>query len=228
MVAFCQMNVDAGKKTLRTKLGRGVGADREIIQAIRDAVGDDIRLRVDYNQAYTPAQAVQAIRAIEEYRIDVAEQPVRGTDYTGLAYVQKRVSTPLMAHEGCFSLQDITTLIALGGIEVVGINSERPGGVTAALRAIDYAQRQGLTALIHNQPLGIASAMHLHLAVVKHYALGHDTELAGHTMFESDLLLEEIDYSKGSVSPPSGPGWGVQLDEVALEKYKTAPTTVLA
>ena len=38
---------------------------------------------MDYNQAYSPQEAVKAIKAIEPYNIDVAEQPVAATDYVG-------------------------------------------------------------------------------------------------------------------------------------------------
>jgi muconate cycloisomerase len=213
-----------GMRTMRIKLGNGIQEDVRIIERFRETFGDDVRLRVDYNQAYSPAEAVRAIKAIEPFGIDFAEQPVRATDYVGMARVQKSVDTPLMAHEGCFSLQDIITLSELGAIGVVGINSERPGGVTNAIRAIDYAELRGMTSVIHNQTLGIASAMQIHLAAAKHHSLGHATELFGHVMLEDDLITDSIDYGGGSATVPVGPGWGVELDEDALEKYATAQT----
>ena len=213
-----------GMRTIRVKLGRGVSEDVKIIKAIREALGEKARLRVDYNQAYSPAEAVLAIKAIEPFGIDFAEQPVRSTDYLGMAHVQKHVDTPLMCHEGCFSLKDVVTLIELGAIGVVGVNAARPGGVTNALRAIAYAELRGLTAVLHDQPLGIGAAMTIHLAAARHHSLGHDTELFGHVMLEDDLIKEEIDYGNGTAKVPKGPGWGVELDESALEKYATGPT----
>jgi muconate cycloisomerase len=226
MVELCRRFHGGGTRSFRLKLGRSVPEDVRIVSRIREALGDEIRLRVDYNQAYSPPQAVRAIQAIEPFGIDYAEQPVRATDWVGMASVQKRVDTPLMAHEGCFSLQDIVTLIELGAIGVVGLNSERPGGVTLALRAIAYAEQRGLGAVLHNQPLGIASAMHVHLAAARHFSLGHATELFGHVMLEDDLIVDPIDYHGGRARVPHGPGWGVALDEDALAKYATAPTVV--
>ncbi len=216
-----------GIGTIRCKLGGGIREDEEIIRRIREEVGEGMRIRVDYNQAYTPEQAVRAIRAIEPYAIDFAETPVRATDYLGMARVQSQVSTPLMAHEGCFSLQDIVTLSELGAIGVVGINSERPGGVTDALRAISYAELRGMSVCLHNQTLGIASAMQMHIAAARFHSLGHAVELFGHVMFEDDLIVEAIDYEGGFASLPAGPGWGVELDQEALDHYATAPPVVL-
>ena len=214
----------SGMKTIRAKLGRSISEDVNIIRSIREAVGVEVRLRVDYNQAYKPAEAVRAIKAIEPFVIDCAEQPVRATDYLGMAYVQKRVDTPLWSHEGCFSLQDIITLVELGAVGVIGINSDRPGGVTNALRAMAYAEQRGMGVVVHNQPLGILSAMHIHFAAAKHHSLGHDIELFGHVMLEDDLIIESIDYSNGFAKIPDGPGYGVTLDENALEKYATGKT----
>jgi muconate cycloisomerase len=214
-----------GMRTLRIKLGSSIQEDVRTMERMREIFGDDVHMRVDYNQAYSPPAAVRAIKAIEPFGVDFAEQPVRATDYVGMAHVQSRVDTPLIAHEGCFSLQDIVALAELGAIGAVGLNSERPGGVTNAIRAINYAEQRGMGAVIHNQTLGIASAMQAHLAAAKHHSLGHATELFGHVMMEDDLIVDLIDYSDGTATVPIGPGWGVELDEDALKKYATAPTT---
>ena len=227
MIGLAQRFYDQGMRTFRCKLGESIANDVGIMSSMRETLGEDVRLRVDYNQAYTPAEAVRAIKAIEPFGIDFAEQPVRATDYVGMAHVQSLVDTPIMAHEGCFSLQDIVTLVELGAVGIIGLNSERPGGVTNALRAITYAEQRGLGVVLHNQPLGIASAMHLHVAAAKHHQLGHATELFGHVMMEDDLIVQRIDYDGGTGTLPEGPGWGVDLDEEALRKYATGSTVTL-
>lgn len=218
---------DGGMRTFRCKLGNSVEEDVAIMERVRSELGDGVRLRVDYNQAYSCEEAVRAIKAIEPFGIEFAEQPVGATDFVGMAYVQSRVDAPLMAHEGCFSLDDIRTLAALGAIGVVGVNAERPGGVTRALRAINFAEERGLGAVIHNQSLGIAAAVQMNVAACRPHALGHAPELFGNVMFESELIAKPIDYVGGTAMIPSGPGWGVELDEDALERYATGPTIVV-
>jgi muconate cycloisomerase len=227
MVEMAERFHAQGMQSFRFKLGHDVEGDVRVISRARELLGDAVRLRVDYNQAYSPAEAIRAIRAIEPFGVDVAEQPVRASDFVGMAHVQKRVDTPLMAHEGCFSLQDIITLVELDAVRVVGINSERPGGVTNALRAIAYAEQRGLGVVLHNQPLGIASAMQVHVAAARFHSLGHAIELFGHVMLEDDLIREPLVYEDGAVQLPAGPGFGVQLDEEALAKYASGPSVVL-
>ncbi|HSV96545.1 MAG TPA: mandelate racemase/muconate lactonizing enzyme family protein [Spirochaetota bacterium] len=227
MLGIGRMFYDEGYRSFRLKLGMNINDDIEKVRSFRETLGNDIRLRIDYNQAYSVADAVRAIRAIEPYRIDFAEQPVRAADYIGMAEVQRQVAVPVMAHEGCFSLRDFITLAELGAVRVLGVNSERPGGVTMALRAIALAWSRGMGVVIHNQPLGIASAMHLHLAAARYHSLGHAVELFGHAMLENDLIVSPIDYTGGIAKLPGGPGWGVEPDPAALEKYRTAETTTI-
>jgi len=216
-----------GFRTFRLKLGKSVQKDAEIVGKIRDALGPDVNLRVDYNQAYKAPDAIRAIKAIEPFCIDYAEQPVRASDYLGMAFVQEHVDTPLMAHESFFSLRDFITLVELKAVRVLGINSERPGGVTNALKALDYAKQRGIGAVLHNQPLGIASAMHIHFTTARYNSLDYATELFGQEMLEDDLIVKPLDYSGGMAKVPDGPGWGVELDEKALQKYATEQTIVI-
>jgi len=195
--------------------------------AAREALGPSCRLRVDYNQAYTPEQAIEAIEAIAPFGIDCAEQPVAADDWLGMARVQRAVSVPLMAHESCFSLIDFKALLEIGAVGVLGVNTERPGGITQALRAIDYASSRGLGTILHNQPLGIASAAQVHIGAARAAVLGHAMELFGHIMMEDDLIIDPIDYSGGQVRVPDGPGLGVSVDESALERYAVAAPLVI-
>ncbi len=73
--------------------------------------------RIELFPLHVPFRApVRAIEAIAPSGIDCAEQPVCADDWLGMARVQSRVAVPLMAHEGCFSLTDVTALIELGAV----------------------------------------------------------------------------------------------------------------
>ena len=169
---------------------------------MRKEFAQQVRIRVDYNQAYSTRDAVEAIQAIEPYHVDVAEQPVAATDFVGMGFVQQRVSTPLMAHEGCFSLNDIVTLAKLGAVGAVGINTERPGGITAALKAMDFATQNRMGIVIHNQSAGISSAALVHLAAARRATLGHAIELFGYVMLEDDLITDPVDYHGATARVP--------------------------
>jgi L-alanine-DL-glutamate epimerase-like enolase superfamily enzyme len=108
-----------------------------------------------------------------------------------------------------------------------GSTSERPGGVSKTLKAIAFAKSRGMGVVLHNQPLGISSAMQIHLGAVSYPSLGYDMELYGHVMLEDDLISNRLDYHKGIAKVPEQPGLGVTLDEEALKKYAIQPTITI-
>ena len=227
VAAICDGYHRSGYRTVRLKLGSGVHQDRDVVAAVRERCGDELRIRVDYNQAYSASQAVRALQLIEPFGIDAAEQPLPVGDLLGMVEVARRSAVPLFLHEGFFSMGDLVALIEAGGCGVVGINTERPGGITGALRAIDYAAARGLGTIIHNQPLGIGTAAHAHLAAARADRLGHDVELAGDVMFEQHLVTERYVVEHGQLLLPGGPGWGVEVDRDALDDHLVAEPIVL-
>jgi muconate cycloisomerase len=227
VAAICDGYARSGYRTVRLKLGGGAHEDRDVVAAVRERCGDELRIRVDYNQAYSAATAVRALQLLEPFGIDAAEQPLPVGDLLGMVDVAARTSIPLFLHEGFFSMGELVALIEAGGCGVVGINTERPGGITGALRAIDYAAARGLGTIIHNQPLGIGTAAHAHLAAARADRLGHDVELAGDVMFDEHLVTRRYTVDDGQLVLPGGPGWGIDVDRDALDDHLVAEPIVL-
>ncbi len=222
---LCSGYQRSGYRSLRLKLGTGPIADRDVIAAVRERCGDEVRLRVDYNQAYSAPVAVRALSLIEPFGIDAAEQPLPVGDVLGMVEVQRRTSIPLFLHESFFSMADLVGMLESGGIGAAGVNGERPGGITGALRAIDYAAARGVGTILHNQPLGIGTATQAHIAAARFDRLGHDPESAGDVMFEQHLTTERYRVEDGCLVLPGGPGWGISVDRDALDDHLVAPVT---
>lgn len=214
-----------GYGTVRIKLGTSPTADRDVIAAVRERCGDDLRIRVDHNQAYSAPVAARALALLEPFGLDAAEQPLPVGDVLAMADLARRTSIPLFLHEGFFSIPEAVTLLESGAMGVVGINGERPGGVTGALRMIDYAAARGVGTIIHNQPLGIGTATHAHIAAARFDRLGHAPELAGDVMFDQHLTTERYRIEDGCLVLPGGPGWGITVDRDALDDHLVAPPT---
>lgn len=227
-VAICAGYVEAGYRSLRLKLGTRPEVDRDTIAAVREAVGPDVRVRVDYNQAYDTSGAMRALSLIEPFGVEAAEQPLPVGDLIGMVEVQRRTAIPLFLHEGAFDLADVVSLIEMGGCRVVGLNAERPGGLRRALQLIDYAASRGMGCIIHNQPLGVGTAALAHLAAARYDVLGHAVELAGDVMFDASLVTDQPMRSQGVLSVPTGPGWGVTVDRDALDDHLDGTPVVLA
>ena len=82
--------------------------------------------------------------------------------------------------------------------------------------------------IIHNQPLGIGTAAHAHVAAARWDRLGHAPELAGDVMFEEHLTDARYPVEDGCLVLPGGAGWGITVDRDALERHLVTEPVVLS
>lgn len=211
-----------GFGTIKIKVGRpGTDLDTGMIATVRRRLGDAINLKVDANTAYTsPMQAVQEIRRMETYRLQLVEQPLKGDQLNGMAFVRLHISTPLMADESMWRWQDAYDIARSGAADVLSVYVSEAGGLLAASKAFAIGEAAGLPALVGSQcELGIATAAMAHLAVAMPN-LAYESDITGHLRYPLDIINERLDYAGGSVRPPDGPGLGVTLNEEVLRRWR--------
>ena len=127
--------VGAGFRYLKLKMSGELQADIDRVGAVREKCGSDIHLTIDANQAYTAASAVILLRAIEEFSVDMAEQPVDADDFAGLATVRAKCRIPILADESIRSIGDALRLIQMGAADFMSIKVGHLGGFGAAILA---------------------------------------------------------------------------------------------
>src|SRR5699024_4704306 len=93
-VREAQIAAEEGARTFKVKTGHDGPRDIETVARLREALGDEIEIRVDANEGYrSVSEAISVTRAQEEYNICQCEQPVSGIK--GLARVAAGISTPV-------------------------------------------------------------------------------------------------------------------------------------
>jgi L-Ala-D/L-Glu epimerase len=153
---------NVGFATLKVKMGAG-SDDVKALVAIRNAVGAEIHLRVDANQAWSPEEAVRIITTFEDAGLGVefVEQPVRRDDIDGLAYVTSHVATPIMADEAVWTRRDLHDLVRSHGVDMVNIKLAKSGGLREALGLVAMARENGVGVIagcMAESHVGIAAA----------------------------------------------------------------------
>jgi muconate cycloisomerase len=214
--------VAQGFRTIKIKVGRpGTDLDVTMISTVRRRVGDAIELKVDANTAYTsPMQAVQEIRRMEEYRLQLVEQPLKGNQLEGMAFVRSHISTPVLADESMWRWQDAYAVARASAADVLNVYVSEAGGLLAAANAFAIGEAAGLPALIGSQcELGIGTAAMAHLAVAMPN-LAYESDITGHLRYPVDIICERLDYADGSIRPPDTPGLGVTLNEDILQRWR--------
>ena len=152
-----------------------------VIRAVRAAVGPDITLRVDANQAWDAETAIRVIRATEDagLALEFVEQPVAAHDRDALAAVTASVDTPIMADESVRTAHDVRRIADRGAADLVNLKLAKTGGLTEALAAADAARAAGLGVVIGcmmESHVGVTAAAHL--AAVVAPDIVHDLDAA--------------------------------------------------
>lgn len=166
MVADSRKAVAQGFRILKIKVGKEGLKDVARIEAIRQAVGPEIRLRVDANQGWTAKEAVRIICAMEDkgLDIDLVEQPVKAHDFAGMQYVTARVGTPILADESVFSPEDAIRLIQGRAADLINIKLMKTGGIYEALKICAIAETFGVECMIGcmlESKIAVSAAAHL-------------------------------------------------------------------
>jgi L-alanine-DL-glutamate epimerase-like enolase superfamily enzyme len=211
--AKAKMYVDHGFQTLKVKTGPDAALDERRLAAIREAVGDDVALRLDYNMALSVRTAVRTIERLAAFGIEYVEQPTPGWDVAGLAEVARSVSVPIAADESCMSPRDAMRLAECQACEVFCVYVSESGGITRAREIAAIANTAGIACVLGcwgEGGVGFAAGLHL-AASSRNFAMVQGT---GYQIMEDDYIEEPITIHEtgGLVAVPSGPGLGVTPD----------------
>lgn len=166
MVADSLKAVEQGFGILKIKVGKESQKDIDRIKAIRQAVGPDVKLRIDANQGWTAKEAVRIIRTLEDAGIvmDLVEQPVKAHDLAGMKFVTSQVATPILADESVFSVEDAVQLIRERGADLLNIKLMKTGGIYEALKICALAESYGVECMIGcmlESKIAVSAAAHL-------------------------------------------------------------------
>jgi L-Ala-D/L-Glu epimerase len=199
------------------KLKVGTGDDVAQVEALREAVGSEARIRVDANGTWSTSEAVARLEAMERHGIELAEQPAATLE--DLAAVRSRTPIPIAADESVASTDDARRAVDLGGCELATIKVAKVGGVGAARRIGGIIGSYLSSAL--DGPVGIAAAAHVAQVLPRTEAsagLAHG--LATQLLFADTVAARRCEVREGLLHLPEGAGLGVELDDSALERAR--------
>ncbi|MFN8526893.1 MAG: mandelate racemase/muconate lactonizing enzyme family protein [Chloroflexota bacterium] len=187
------------------------------VAAARDAVGPDVELMLDTNCPWTPAEARAMARALEPYRLAWLEEPIwPPEDYEALAELRRSTSIPIALGENEATAFGFRDIIAKGAADVLQPSVIKVGGIGELRRVATLAAAANLTLTPHSFYFGPGLAATLHVAAA---LTGSGLVEYPSYELEAPLLASPITPDRGVVSPPSGPGLGIELNQDALRRY---------
>jgi muconate cycloisomerase len=187
--------------------------------AIKKAVGDDVKITVDINQAWDESTAKMGIARLQDGGVDLIEQPIAKENFEGLARLTQRFIVPIMADESQGDLTDAFKLAKIRACDVFALKIGKAGGLYNVLKAAAIAEAADISlyggTLLEGTIGSIASA-HAFATLNK---MTWGTELFGPLLLTDDIIKTKVIYSNGHMQIPPGAGLGLELDEEKLEKY---------
>ncbi len=217
--------ISKGFRTLYFKVGFEPALDVRRMKLIREAVGDEPRIRVDANQAWSPGAAKRIIKRMEEFSPEYIEQPVLASNLEDMAAVRQSVSVPILAHEASLSVDGSLNVIKHAAADALQLDPRFDSGINGARTAATLAQVAGLPVVTHTfGELGVATAAVLQLhAAYPNFILDNQTY---YWNLEDDIIEGGLMKFDGPyLQVPQGPGLGVTLDRERMNKYAHVYTT---
>jgi mandelate racemase len=200
--------VEEGFHAVKLRLGRAEAKDdMDALRAVKKAIGPDITLMVDFNQALSVAEAIRRGRMIDdEGGVFWIEEPVRADDFAGNARVAREVTTPIQIGENFMGPEQMAQALAAGACDYVMPDAQRIGGVTGWMRAAALAQGAGVEMSSHLFP-----EVSCHLLAVTPTC--HWLEFVD---WADPILQEPLTVKNGRVAIPEKP---MLWNEDAVRRY---------
>ena len=188
------------------------------VQAIREALGPDFGIAVDFHGRVHKPMAKVLAKELEPYRLMFIEEPVLSEHADALKDIASQTSTPIALGERLFSRWDFKKILSEGLCDIVQPDPSHAGGITETRKIAAMAEAYDVALALHC-PLGpIALAANLQLDAVCYNAFIQEQSLGIHYNQGNDLLdyvvdRSVFDYADGFVAIPDGPGLGIEVNE---------------
>jgi len=212
-MAFKQL----GAGILKVKLGKNALEDIERIKQIRDAVGDEMKIRVDANQGWSFDDAVFALQALGKYDIEFCEQPMRTWYDDKLPKLMKLSPVKIMGDESIYNHHDARKQIDSGSCHYINIKLAKSGGMFEAKQIHDLAAEKGIPCMMGGMlesRIALSAKLHFVYASpnIKFYDM--DTCMLGHKV---DPCIGGVTYDGYFLNINDAPGIGADADAIFLK-----------
>jgi galactonate dehydratase len=193
------------------------------VSALRDAMGPDFGIAVDFHGRLHRPMAKVLAKELDPFRLMFIEEPVLSEHSEALREIANHTATPIALGERLFSRWDFKKILSDGVVDIIQPDPSHAGGITETRKIAAMAEAHDV-ALAPHCPLGpIALAACLQLDAVCQNAVIQEQSLGIHYNSSNDLLDYLSDpsvfaYADGHVAIPCGPGLGITIDEEVVAR----------
>jgi len=211
--------------------GRNLEKDVEVIEGIREAIGEDIDLMVDGALIYwrSVSHAIKMIRKFEKYNIYFIEEPLPVENIRGYAKLREAVNTRIAAGEHERTRYGFKDLMAREAVDVAQPDIAWVGGLSEAKKIADMAHLWDVLLVPHewSTAINVVSGLHLVASMPNgflcEFPIGPRNPKAPLSAPPSplitELLADPLEVKNGYIEVPKKPGLGIELNQETVKKY---------
>jgi len=195
---------------LKLKVSGRIGQDLPRVAAVRKAVGDDVFIKIDANEAYDAKTAIRLAKGLADYGVEVFEQPVPREQLDALWEVKKHSPIKIEADQSVRSFADAQTLIKNRMVDSINTGIAKIGSSGEVRRIAELCEMNGIRCALSNTAgsmVGDAAAVHLAASL---RGISPLCELGEFEVITGDPFFG-LSVEKGTISVPEGEGLGVSL-----------------
>ena len=190
-----------------------------LFEAARKELGPEIELLHDAHERYTPSEAVQLCKDLEQYRLFFLEDPLSPEDIMWFPNIRAQTSTPLAMGELFNSPHEWTPLIKDRLIDYMRMHISQMGGLTPARKVAAFGEIFNVRTAFHGpgdvSPIGHMAMTHLNLSITN-FGIQEYSEMNDATR---EIFHGVPEMKNGYLWANDKPGWGMEIDEAAAAKH---------
>jgi muconate cycloisomerase len=206
----------ADRDVIYMKVGRARDDDA-CVAAVRGAIGPGKTLRVDPNEAWDAATAVDRIRRMAIYDLDWVEQPVPAHDVAGLAHVRRKVDVKIAADQAVYTTAQLRHVLECEAADVIVTGPHDAGGLLRFRQQAFLCDAWGLRVNLHAfMQSEISFLAHAQVAsTISNLTNGNQVM---HQLLAEPLTTTCVEIEAGRFRPGDAPGHGFELDHDAVAR----------
>jgi len=202
-----ELRDEGGFTGLKLRLGReNTRDDVATIRAVRDAVGEDMNLMVDFNQGLHLGEALQRCHMIDDLGLAWIEEPIVYDNFDGYTQLAAELKTPIQIGENFYGPRDLHKALQTKACDYVMPDFMRIGGVTGWIKAAAIAGTAGIPMSTHLYPEFAAHVMRI--TETAHWLEWQD--------WADPILQKPYGIKDSLLHIPDVPGVGLEWNEEAV------------
>ncbi len=189
------------------------------VAAIREAVGPDVDILIEVHRRLAPANAIRVARQIERYRPYWFEEPTPAENLDATVDVRRKIQIPVVVGEALYTKMEFREAFEKQAADIINPDVCNVGGILEFKEIAAMAEPYSVAVAPHGNnstTVGLAASLQVGACIPNFLIMEYPVSWEP---IAEEIATNPLRVKNGTISLPTEPGIGIDLDEGALAKY---------